>query len=159
MLCLASKLKKLEFFLKEFVYPTITIPPPFVLHKDLKHSLALPPKTFLNTIANGRRLAGGFYLTPRAIANDGLLDICMISQLSLPGRLKELLRVIKQKHTEDEVVNYFSTDKIIFEFDNQVPAHLDGEMYFDSRFEVSILPRHLKTIYNPNGNHYFEIEK
>ncbi len=116
-------------------------------------------KTFLNTIANGRRLAGGFQLTPRAIANDGLLDICMISQLSLPGRIKELLRVMKQKHTEDDVVNYFSTDKIVYEFDNEVPAHLDGEMYFGSRFEVSVLPRHLKTIYNPYGSHYFEIKK
>lgn len=112
-------------------------------------------KTFLNTIANGRRLAGGFQLTPRAIANDGLLDICMISQLSVPGRVKELLRVMKQKHTEDEVVNYFSTNQILFEFDHEVPAHLDGEMYFESRFEVSVLPRHLKTIYNPKGSHFF----
>jgi diacylglycerol kinase (ATP) len=112
-------------------------------------------KTFLNTIANGRRLAGGFQLTPRAIANDGLLDICMISQLSVPGRIKELLRVMKQKHTEDEVVEYFSTNQILFEFDHEVPAHLDGEMYFESQFDVSILPGHLKTIYNPKGNHFF----
>ncbi len=112
-------------------------------------------KSFLNTIAIGRRLAGGFYLTPKAIANDGLLDICMISELSLPGRVKELLRVMKQAHTEDAVVNYFSTDRIVFEFEKEVPAHLDGEMYFNQRFEVSILPSHLKTIYNPYGNHYF----
>lgn len=112
-------------------------------------------KTFLNTIANGRRLAGGFYLTPEAIANDGLLDICMISELSLPGRIKELLRVMKQSHTEDEVVNYFSTNHIVYEFDKEVPAHLDGELYFNSRFEVSILPSHLKTIYNPTGKHFF----
>ncbi len=112
-------------------------------------------KSFLNTIAIGRRLAGGFYLTPSAIANDGLLDICMISQLSLSGRIKELLRVIKQAHIEDPVVNYFTTDRIVFEFDHEVPAHLDGEMYFGSRFEVSILPHHLKTIYNPYGNHFF----
>ena len=116
-------------------------------------------KSFLNTIANGRRLAGGFYLTPKAIANDGLLDVCMIDELSVPGRVKELLRVMKQAHTEDEVVNYFSTDKLLFEFDEEVPAHLDGEMYFGSKFDISILPGHLKTIYNPNGSHYFEIEK
>jgi diacylglycerol kinase (ATP) len=115
-------------------------------------------KSFLNTIAIGRRLAGGFYLTPKAIANDGLLDICMISELSLPGRIKELLRVMKQAHTEDAVVNYFSTDRIVFEFEKEVPAHLDGEMYFGSRFEVSVLPGHLKTIYNPNGNHFFSSE-
>lgn len=113
-------------------------------------------KSFLNTIANGRRLAGGFYLTPNAIANDGLLDVCMINELSLPGRIKELLRVIKKVHTEDAVVNYFSTNRIVFEFDHEVPAHLDGEMYFGSRFEVSVLPQHLKAIYNPYGNHYFD---
>jgi len=33
---------------------------------------------FINTIAIGRRFAGGFFLTPKAIANDGLLDVCMI---------------------------------------------------------------------------------
>ncbi len=112
-------------------------------------------KSFLNTIAIGRRLAGGFYLTPRAYADDGLLDICMINELSLPGRIKELLRVIKQSHIEDAVVNYFSTDRIVFEFDHEVPAHLDGEMYFGTRFDVSVLPQQLKTIYNPYGNHFF----
>ncbi|MDZ7264222.1 MAG: diacylglycerol kinase family lipid kinase [candidate division KSB1 bacterium] len=119
------------------------------------HEQTRATKAFLNTIAIGRRLAGGFYLTPRAIANDGLLDICMISELSLPMRVKELLRVMKQAHTEDAVVNYFTADRIVFEFGQEVPAHLDGEMYFGRRFEVGILPQHLKTIFNPYGKHFF----
>jgi YegS/Rv2252/BmrU family lipid kinase len=114
-----------------------------------------PTKSFLNTIAIGRRLAGGFYLTPNAIANDGLLDVCLISQLSFPARIKELLRVIKQTHLQDDVVKYFQTDKIVFEFEHEVPAHLDGELYFHRRFEVGILPSHLKTIFNPYGKHFF----
>lgn len=131
-----------------------------VVYKEREMQLILndeqqTKKSFLNTIAIGRRLAGGFYLTPKAIANDGLLDVCMIDELSVPGRVKELLRVMKQAHTEDDVVNYFSTDKLLFEFDEEVPAHLDGEMYFGSRFDISILPGHLKTIYNPKGSHYF----
>ena len=112
-------------------------------------------KTFLNTIAIGRRLAGGFYLTPDAIANDGLLDVCIIQELAFVGRVKELLRVIKKAHTHDDVVNYFSTDKILFEFENEVPAHLDGELYFNTKFEVSILPAHLNVIFNPYGEHFF----
>jgi diacylglycerol kinase (ATP) len=133
-----------------------------VVYKELDMKVTLnnetkTTKTFLNTIANGRRLAGGFYLTPNAIANDGLLDVCMISQLALPGRVKELLHVMKQTHTNDEVVNYFTTNQICFEFAKTVPAHLDGELHFNTRFDVSILPGHLKTIYNPNGKHYFKI--
>lgn len=112
-------------------------------------------KSFLNTIANGRRLAGGFYLTPDAIANDGLLTVCMIEQLKFFGRIKALLRVIKQKHTQDDVVNYFTTNQISFQFDEIVPSHLDGELLFDSKFTVSIFPASLKVIYNPHGNHYF----
>jgi YegS/Rv2252/BmrU family lipid kinase len=132
----------------------------FYREKDMRVTLAgqtQSTKSFLNTIAIGRRMAGGFYLTPRAIANDGLLDICLIQELSLPGRVKELLRVLKQSHLEDEVVHYYQSDQILFEFDTEVPAHLDGELYFNSRFAVNILPAHLKIIYNPYGAHYFKV--
>ncbi len=151
-----------DHYVKQGFHHIIAVGGDGTLYKEQDMRLTLNEKTqetksFLNTIANGRRLAGGFYLTPDAFANDGLLDICMINKLSIPGRIKELIRVIKKKHTEGEAVDYFSTNRLTFEFDWEVPAHLDGEMYFESRFEVSILSRHLKTIYNPYGNHYFEI--
>ena len=50
---------------------------------------------FINTIAIGRRFAGGFFLTPKAIANDGLLDVCMIKKLNLFQRFNILLKVPK----------------------------------------------------------------
>ncbi len=118
---------------------------------------AIKKKAFLNTIANGRRLAGGFYLTPDAIANDGFLNICMIQELKLMGRLKAFARVIQQKHTTDEVVNYFQTNHISFQFDRELPAHLDGELYFNTTFDVSIFPSALNVIYNPEGKHYFNL--
>ena len=34
-------------------------------------------------------------------------------------------------------------------------SNLDGELYFSSRFEVQILPKALRFIYNPKGNHFF----
>jgi len=132
----------------------------FYREKDMKINLSgeiKSQKSFLNTIANGRRLAGGFYLTPDAIANDNQLTICLIDQLSFLGRITTLLKVIKQKHTTEQKVNYFTTDKISFEFENEVPAHLDGELYFNSRFDVSIVPAGLKIIFNPFGNHFFKI--
>ena len=114
-------------------------------------------KSFLNTISNGRRIAGGLFLTPDAIVNDGMLDVCLIRELKFFARIKELLHVMKQTHVEDEVVNYFQTKKLLFEFENEVPAHLDGELYFNSRFEISTVPASLNIIYNPIGQHYFKI--
>jgi diacylglycerol kinase (ATP) len=111
---------------------------------------------FINTIAIGRRFAGGFLLTPKAIANDGLLDVCMIKKLSLFQRFNLLLKVPKGAHIADEKVNYYQTPAIDLEFSEKVPFHVDGELNFSKKFDVSILPSSLNTIYNPDGNHFFK---
>ena len=110
---------------------------------------------FINTISIGRRFAGGFYLTPTAIANDGLLDVCSIKKLSLGQRFNILLKVPKGTHITDEKVNYYQTDHIILEFTNEVPFHVDGELNFASKFTVAVLPAAINTIYNPEGKHFF----
>ncbi len=110
---------------------------------------------FLNTIANGRRLAGGMYLTPRAMADDGLLDVCMCDALSLPMRFKELVSVTRRTHLADRVMHYHQVDRISYEFDTEVPSHADGELFFASRFEIAVAPGALRAIINPAGDHYF----
>ena len=111
---------------------------------------------FINTIGNGRRFAGGFFLTPEAVANDGLLDVCSIKKLSLPQRLKILLMVPKGTHINDKRVNYYHTEKLSLEFPSEVPFHVDGELYFSQHFEIGVIPGALNIIYNPKGNHFFK---
>ena len=111
---------------------------------------------FINTIAIGRRFAGGFFLTPKAIANDGLLDVCMIKKLSLIQRFNILLKVPKGEHIFDKKVNYYQTSGLNLEFSEEVPFHVDGELYFSEKFDVTILPSALNIIYNPDGNHFFK---
>ncbi len=41
------------------------------------------------------------------------------------------------------------------EFEEDVPAHLDGELRFSRRFEVSLVPAGLRVIYDPAGAHSF----
>ena len=64
---------------------------------------------FINTISIGRRFAGGFFLTPKAIANDGLLDVCSIKKLNLFQRFRIFLKVPKGEHITDKKVNYYQT--------------------------------------------------
>jgi YegS/Rv2252/BmrU family lipid kinase len=112
---------------------------------------------FINTISVGRRFAGSFFLTPKAIANDGLLDICMIEKLSLLYRFKLLLMVPKGTHIFDKKVNYYQSNKINLEFFKRVPFHVDGELYYSSKFDVNIIPNAINAIYNPEGEHFLEI--
>jgi YegS/Rv2252/BmrU family lipid kinase len=110
---------------------------------------------FINTIAIGRRFAGGFFLTPQSIANDGLLDVCAIKRLSLPKRLYLLPKVPKGTHIHNSHVHYYQTESLSLEFPTEVPFHVDGELYFARHFEVRVIPAALNIIYNPAGNHYF----
>lgn len=113
-------------------------------------------RCFINTISIGRRFAGSFFLTPKAIANDGMLDVCSIKRLSLIQRINLLMKVPKGTHIFNNNVHYYQTDKIILEFSTEVPFHVDGELNFSSKFEVGIYPDALRTIYNPKGNHFFK---
>jgi YegS/Rv2252/BmrU family lipid kinase len=112
-------------------------------------------RTFLNTIANGRRLAGGLQLTPRALANDGLLDICTTLPLGLFKRFAIFGEVKKAAHLENPAVRYFQTARIDYEYEREGPAHLDGELIFATKFTVDVLPGALRAIYDPQGPHYF----
>jgi diacylglycerol kinase (ATP) len=123
-----------------------------IIHKTGKEST----DCFINTIAIGRRFAGGFLLTPEAIANDGLLDICSIKRLSLPERFRILLKVPDGKHINDRRVNYYRSPGLKLEFQLKVPFHVDGELYFSDKFDVSLIPSGLNIIYNPDGPHFFQ---
>lgn len=112
---------------------------------------------FINTVSIGRRFAGGFFLTPKAIANDGLLDVCSVKRLSLPQRLKILMMVPKGTHIDDKNVNYYQTPGLTLEFTDKVPYHVDGELYFSKNFDIKIQPASLTIIYNPSGNHFFRL--
>jgi YegS/Rv2252/BmrU family lipid kinase len=114
-------------------------------------------KCFINTIAIGRRFAGGFLLTPEALANDGLLDVCMIKELKLYERLKILMMVPKGTHIHDRRISYYQTPSLSLEFDSEVPFHVDGELFFAKKFDVSVQPAALKIIFNPDGNHFFRL--
>jgi diacylglycerol kinase (ATP) len=111
---------------------------------------------FMTTIANGRRFAAGYYLTPKAIANDALLDICHVNPLNFFQRLNLFLKVPKGAHLNHPKVSYLQADNIKVHFSEKVPHHLDGELFFASDYEISILPARINIIYNPGGKHFFE---
>ncbi len=110
---------------------------------------------FINTISIGRRFAGSFYLTPEAIADDGLLDVCFIRKINLFHRFRLLLKVPSGKHILDRRVHYYRTPSLRLEFPVRVPYHVDGEIFFADKFDIKVLPGALNIIYNPEGKHFF----
>ncbi len=112
-------------------------------------------KCFMTTCSIGRRFAGNFFLTPKAIADDGLLDVLHINPLKLMKRMTILTQVPKGSHITDPLIQYFRASTLKLTFSQKVAAHLDGELIFSDSFDIRIIPGALKLIYNPDGNHYF----
>jgi diacylglycerol kinase (ATP) len=112
---------------------------------------------FMSTIANGRRFAAKYFITPEAYSDDGMLDICLVKKIGLLRRFRLFMQVPTGSHINDKNVEYFKTDEIKIEFDKSVPYHLDGELFYDSVFNVSIQSNSLDIIYNPQGSHYLSV--
>jgi diacylglycerol kinase family enzyme len=63
----------------------------------------------------------------------------------------------KHAHLENPAVHYVQSAKAAYQFDTEVPAHLDGELIFATAFDVDVLPGGLRSIIDPAGAHYFRL--
>jgi diacylglycerol kinase (ATP) len=100
----------------------------------------------LITVANGPRAGGGFYLTPDAKPDDGLLDVCVADQLGRWGILQLLPHAMKGTHKDKEPVTMLQGRHVLIEGERGLPGHVDGEVLCTAgcRIEFEILPGRLK---------------
>ncbi len=98
-------------------------------------------RCFMVSVANGKRYGGGFIVTPKAILNDGLLDVSMVGSIAPLKRLRYLPAIIKGLHTHLPFIKYYHTNRVVISSLYNLPAHLDGEPFSSNRFEIGILPK------------------
>ncbi len=84
-------------------------------------------RQLLVAAGNGRCAGGGFYLTPEAKVDDGLLDVCVIDQVSIPKILRLIPTVLGGKAVKDEHVNYYKTRELELHSSEKFNVHADGE--------------------------------
>jgi len=100
----------------------------------------LNKKLLIIDVANGRRAGGGFHIAPKALIDDGWLDVILIDALPPLMRLRYLPIIEKGKHLHLSIILHFRTKKIIIESDQLIQAHLDGEVYENKKLQIEILP-------------------
>jgi len=93
---------------------------------------------FLLTVANGVSLGGGFYLTPDALLDDGLLDLCLIENMPIASILKNLIKVYSGKHKDDARVHMRRAKKVVIRSEKGLAVHADGELISLNMNEINI---------------------
>lgn len=94
------------------------------------------------TAGNGRRLGGGFLVTPEAELDDGLLDVCIAGQLSRLGILLVLPRFMRGTHVSHPQVQMDRAQRVVVTSPLPLTIHLDGEIFATAarEFEFSVVP-------------------
>lgn len=97
-------------------------------------------------VTNGPTYGGGFFITPDAVPDDGLFDVCLIDPLGLAEALLRLPFVIAGRHTHMKPVHMSRHTSLLIESDDPLPAQIDGEVFLDRRYDISMLPGAIECI-------------
>ncbi len=103
---------------------------------------------FMVTVGNGVSLGGGFYLTPDAVIDDNLFDLCIIQNMPKLSIIKNLIKVYSGRHKDDPRVQMDRTEKLTIESEHGFAFHADGELISlnEKSLNVEILPSALDFI-------------
>lgn len=96
--------------------------------------------TLIIAVTNGPTYGGGFRITPDAVPDDGLFEVCMIDPLSLPEALVRLPFVIAGRHTHMKPVHMSQHTSIVIDCESPIPAQIDGEVLLERHYVIEMLP-------------------
>ena len=99
----------------------------------------------LVSIANNTSFGGGMLITPDALLDDGLLDVCVVEPLSRIAFLGIFPRVFKGTHVTDPRVSIRRAKHVTIEADGVV-AYADGERVGPLPLEIEIVPGALRIL-------------
>jgi YegS/Rv2252/BmrU family lipid kinase len=109
-------------------------------------------RPLLLTIANTNQFGIGAVIAPRARPDDGLLDVCVISEISVLEALVHSPKLFMGAIDQAPHVELFQTREIRVSLERDVPVHLDGEPYTLPRDLVfRVRPRALR-VWLPGPN-------
>lgn len=139
MVNLAVNKFRFEWFPRKFIYAIFAIKSLIRKHTvdfsidGVKHS------ALLASFMNGRWYGGGFMSAPRASLTDGLLDVCIVKDISRRRILSLFPVYYKGKHLDLDVLTYSKLKSFKISSDSEIVYGLDGEIFFDRSISFSIL--------------------
>lgn len=106
-------------------------------------------RRLLVCVGNGPRVGGGFRLTPNALPDDGVFDLCLVDAMPRLRVLKTLPRSIQGTHVSDPAVTMARAKRIEFRSEEGFPFHADGEVIDDRRrvLTIELVPGALEVMY------------
>lgn len=99
-------------------------------------------------VANGMYDGGGYRCAPRAVADDGLLEVMAIRPMSIARFARMIGSYERGTHLDDhrlhDVISYRRAERVTIESDLPFYIAIDGELLSGTRFDIECLHRALR---------------
>jgi diacylglycerol kinase (ATP) len=105
---------------------------------------------FFIAVGNAHRYGGGMRVTPRALADDGLLDVCLVGKMSKLKLLCWVPTIFFGGHLGLKQVEYFQAEHLRIETGRELEVYADGDYACRTPVEISLVRRGLRVIV-PDG--------
>ena len=100
----------------------------------------------LVAVGNAPSYGGGMRITPRALADDGKLDVCFVRKCGTLRLLRLFPRVYQGGHLNLPEIEYLLTEHVRIETESPMDIYADGEYAGRIPAEIGLLPRALRVI-------------
>ena len=106
------------------------------------------------SIMNGRRMGGGFMMAPDSQANDGLLDVCSVQEVSKMRIFTLIQHFMKGTQATQPEIHMARTAALrVTAFRGTLPVHADGETICEAgqSIDVELLPAQIEMVGRSEG--------
>jgi diacylglycerol kinase (ATP) len=101
---------------------------------------------FFVAVGNAHRYGGGMKVTPHALPDDGLLDICVVSKLNKLKLLCWVPTIFFGGHLRLKQVEYFQAERVRIETARELELYADGDFACKTPVEIGVVRRALPVI-------------
>lgn len=108
-----------------------------------------PHTILLVAVTNGRYYGGGMLICPDARTDDGLLDVCVVGNISRLGALRQLPNLYRGRHVSHPAVTIHRGRRLLIEGDDAALVHFDGEPLGGLPINIVVVPAALAVAIGP----------
>jgi diacylglycerol kinase (ATP) len=102
--------------------------------------------TFFIAVGNAQSYGGGMKITPCAALDDGLLDVCVVSNMNKLKLMCWVPTIFFGAHLRLKQVDYFQAKQIQIDAERELNVYADGEFAGRTPVEIEIIPQALRVI-------------
>ncbi|MFQ6674202.1 MAG: diacylglycerol/lipid kinase family protein [Fidelibacterota bacterium] len=109
--------------------------------------------TYLLCVGNGNSVGGGLQLTPGAIPDDGIFQVCHVSDISRRKVVANFLKLANGSIAQVDEVTLHESRRVRISSDQSLPIHMDGEIPEEeiTELDIRIVPEALSVIGDWDG--------